>query len=432
MSHYRKYILIGAAILLLSAAPGGASADTPDKDGPPPPGTLLRELSAGSAPVPDLPPASLGAPSPLSAPVDIPFLIEGGHMMIDASINGGPKQTYLFDTGGRIVLTPDAARGLKSTHVRDGMIGGIGPNLTKAAVVRVDQVVVGGITLHHQTVTIAELPNWVVDRGAKPRLAGLIGPELITRRTVTIDYRKQVMTLHPPGQVRPGPNAMVARLGFSVSPEGLGHPSVIAGIGGVEGELIIDTGASGAIYLSESFISTHRPFRPGGKIIRFMSPGGVGGPLTIQAGLGTTFKLGATTFNSLVIAGPASPERSPRIHASGVMGADILARFVVTLDFPSNRVWFEPIPGATPASSWNSVGLILNKPDPSSFEVVDVLPGTSAERAGIQRGDRIVTYGGQPARNLGLRDLSKFRDKAVSVVLSDQRRHDLSPVQILP
>jgi S1-C subfamily serine protease len=120
------------------------------------------------------------------------------------------------------------------------------------------------------------------------------------------------------------------------------------------------------------------------------------------------------------------------MHASGLIGADILARFVVTLDFPSNRVWFEPIPGTTPASNWNSVGLILNKPDPSSFEVIDVLPGTSAERAGIQRGDKIIAYGGQPARNLGLRDLSKFRDKAVNVVLSDQRRHDLAPVQILP
>jgi predicted aspartyl protease len=244
-------------LLVLLAVHTRTLADTPDKDAPPPPGALLQELNGGAA-ASGAAATALGAPSPLSAPVEIPFLIEGGHIMIEASINGAPRQTYLFDTGGRILLTPDAARGLKSTHVRDGMIGGVGPQLTKASMVRVDQVAVGGITLHQQTVTIAELPNWIVDRGTKPRLAGLIGPELITRRTVTIDYRKQIMTLHPPGQVRPGPNAMVARLGFSVSPEGLGHPSVTAGIGGVEGELIIDTGASGAIYLSESFISTHR------------------------------------------------------------------------------------------------------------------------------------------------------------------------------
>ncbi len=375
---------------------------------------------------------TLGAPSPLSAPVEIPFVLEGGHMMIDASINGGPKQTYLFDTGGRILLTPDAARGLKSTHVRDGMVGGIGPNLTKASVVRVDQIAVGGTTLYQQTVTIAELPNWVVDRGAKPRLAGLIGPELITRRTVTIDYRKQVMTLHPPGHVRPGPNAAVARLGFSVSPEGLGHPSISAVVGGVEGELVIDTGASGAIYLSNAFITSHHPFRPGGKIIRFLSPGGVGGELAMQVGVGTTFTLGATTFSSLLMAGPATPEKRSMAPAVGLVGAEILARFVVTLDFPNNRAWFEPIAGTAPLARWNSVGLILNKPAPAHFEVVDVLPGTAAERAGIRRGEKIVSYGGQPARSLGLRDLSRFRDKSVSVVMEDQRRHELSPVQVLP
>jgi hypothetical protein len=294
-------------------------------------------------------------------------------------------------------------------------------------------VAIGDITLDQQLITIAELPNWITDRGAKPRLAGLIGPELITRRTVTIDYRKRVMTLHPPGHVRPGPDASVARLGFSLSAEGPGHPSVIASVDGTEGELIIDTGASGGLFLSEKFISANRPFRQGGKIIRFTSPGGVGGRLNVQVGIGTTFQLGTTVFNSPIVHGPAEPDRSLRqLNASGLIGADILSRFVVTIDFPSNRAWFEPIPGTAPTSVWRSLGLVLDKPDPSSFEVVDILPGTSTERVGIRRGDKIVTFGGQPARSLGIRDLSNFQGKAVSIVTADQRRYDLTPVQVLP
>jgi predicted aspartyl protease len=290
----------GRALLLLVALGTAASADVVDKDAPPPPGTLLQELNSGPA----LSDAAtvLGAPMPLSAPVEIPFQIEGGHMLIEASINGGAKQTFLFDTGGRLVLTPEAAGDLKSLPGRQAMMAGIGPTITKVSIVTVDRL----------TAAIAELPNWIVDRGSKPRLAGLIGPELITRRIVTIDYRKRMMTLHPSGQVRPGPNAIVSRLGFSVSPEGLGHLSVRASIGDVEGEMLIDTGATGGVFLNERFITAHNPFRPGGKTIRFFSPGGVGGLLQMQAGIGTTFRLGTAVFNAPLIHGPVSQNRHHR------------------------------------------------------------------------------------------------------------------------
>ncbi len=428
-------ILLGLAGLLLSALATPTLADTPDKDAPPPPGALLQELNGGrgagasSGNAVDM----LTAPSPLSAPIEIPFLIEGGHMLIEASINGGAKQTYLFDTGGRLVLTPEAAGDLKSLPGRQAMMAGIGPNTTKISIVTIDRVTVGSLTLDRQSAAIADLPNWIVDRGSKPRLAGLIGPELIARRIVTIDYRKRMMTLHPSGQVRPGSNAIVSRLGFSVSPDGLGHPSVRASVGDAEGEMLIDTGATGGLFLNERFITAHNPFRPGGKTIRFFSPGGVGGLLQMQAGVGTTFRLGTTVFDAPLIHGPVSQNRSLRdLNVSGILGGEILSRFVVTLDFPSNRAWFEPIAGAKLNSVWQSVGLMLNKPDPSYFEVIDVLAGTPADRVGIRRGDKIVSYGGQPARNLGLRDLSQFYGKPVSIVMEDRRRHELSPVQILP
>ncbi len=428
----------GVATILLCSFGLGAIAETSDKDAPPPPGALLRELGTGPAgrPALDTAASTLGAPSPINAPIEIPFLLEGGHMLVEASINGGAKQIFLFDTGGRNLLTPDAARNVKSTHIRDGMIGGVGPDLVKATFVRLDRIAVGGLVMEQPTAIVADIPNRIVDRGAKQRLAGLIGPELIARRTVTIDYRKRLITLHPPGQARPAANAFITRLGFSLGPEGLGHPSVTATIGQTDAELVLDTGASGGLFLSEEFINTHRPFRTGSKVIRFLSPGGVGGTLMMQAGIGTTFRLGSETFQSPIIAGPASPGRDFRrsgiAHVSGLIGAQVLSRFIVTLDFPSSRAWFEPFAGPEPVTTWRSVGLVLDKPEPSRLEVIDVLPGTPAERAGIRRGDRIASFGGQPARNLGIRDFGNFQNKTVSIVMEDQRRHELPSVQILP
>jgi hypothetical protein len=125
----RRTTLACAVLAFIVATDVTATAEVPDKDGPPPPGALLRELSGG--PAADASSGSagdmLGMPAALTAPVEIPFLIEGGHMMIEASINGGARQTFLFDTGGRILLTPDAARGLNSTQERQAMVGGVGP-----------------------------------------------------------------------------------------------------------------------------------------------------------------------------------------------------------------------------------------------------------------------------------------------------------------
>jgi C-terminal processing protease CtpA/Prc len=69
-------------------------------------------------------------------------------------------------------------------------------------------------------------------------------------------------------------------------------------------------------------------------------------------------------------------------------------------------------------------GVILDKPDHEAFEVLDVLKGSAAERAGLRRDDRIIEIAGHPARELGYAGTRTRRNLATEPRDSSQSRSD--------
>ena len=213
-------LVLAAGFATLGAKLAGAQARADDL--PPPPGALERELSLG--PVGKATQGATDGGQQLASPIDIPFILEGGHIIVEASIDGNAPRRFVFDTGGSNVITPDIARTLNASVVRTGRVGGIGPKVSHVEIVKVRRITIGAATLDEPIVTVLDLPNTIVDRGSRPRLAGLIGAELLARYAVTIDYTRRILTLHNPG-FRPRSAAFSLPLGFSMSPDGLGHPS---------------------------------------------------------------------------------------------------------------------------------------------------------------------------------------------------------------
>jgi C-terminal processing protease CtpA/Prc len=81
-------------------------------------------------------------------------------------------------------------------------------------------------------------------------------------------------------------------------------------------------------------------------------------------------------------------------------------------------------------------GIFADKPEHEAFKIIDVLPQSAAERAGLRRGDRIVEAGGHPARDLSLSDFRSLDSiparKELAVETDDGRRFTLAITQILP
>ena len=429
------------AIALVLAAGLGTSgarlagAQTKAEDLPPPPGALEQELSLGP----------IGKPSggatdggqQLGSPIDIPFILEGGHIIIEASIDGDAPRPFIFDTGGRNVITPAVPRPPNATLVRTGQAGGIGPKVLHVEIIKVRRITIGAATLDEPTVTVLDLPNTIVDRGSRTRLAGLIGPELLARYAVTIDYGRRILTLRNPG-FRPQSAAFSLPLGFSISPEGLGHPSIKAELDGLAGEFVLDTGAGSQVFVSEQFEREHAPLAKYGKVVTFLAPGGVGGRAIVRLGLGKQLRIGPSTLSPPTVVSPGeanvmNQRGSNLTHTAGIIGAGVLAQFIVTFDRQSGRVYFEPVAGRKLPAVLRDTGMVVDKPEHEYFEVLDAIRGSAADRAGLRRGDRIIEVNGRPARDLSASDVGSLKQAgSLTVRTSDRRLITLAVEQMLP
>ncbi len=411
-------------------SPPPTSKPTSPEDLPPPPGALEHELS--------LPRASKAAPTTdtptvLSSPIEIPFTLEGGHILIEASIDGGEPKPFMFDTGAINIVTPETARTLNAPFVRNARMGGIGPQVSQAQIVKVDRITMGKAVLDHPLVAVMQMRNLIVDRGSRPRLAGLIGANLLSRYAVTIDYQHRTLTLNSPG-FRPHA-AFALPLGYAFSADGMTHPSIKAELDGATGEFVLDTGSSGQVFLSDAFAHAHPSFTLSGKVFNFLAAGGLGGPLPEQFALGKHLQLGAATLAPPAISRPGNGA-SFGLHADGLLGVGVLSQFIVTIDYQSGHAYFEPVAGRTLPSVLHGTGMIIDKPEHEAFEVLDVLRGSGAERAGLRRGERVIEVAGQPARDLSAADIQSLSSfpahRSLPIRTSDQRRLDLAIGQILP
>jgi hypothetical protein len=185
-----------ALVMLTVLGAGSAAAQTRPEDLPPPLAALGRSLETTSGRYPG---AASDADASLSKPIEIPFTIEGGHIVIQASIDGGSPKPFMFDTGARITIMPDVARPMNAAVERTGRAAGIGSKISHIDIIKVGRIAIGAATLEQPTVGVLDMPNIIVDRGSRPRLAGLIGSELLARYAVTIDYSRRLLTLNTPG-----------------------------------------------------------------------------------------------------------------------------------------------------------------------------------------------------------------------------------------
>ncbi|MDR3468300.1 MAG: aspartyl protease family protein [Xanthobacteraceae bacterium] len=434
-----RRVSAAVATALLSLALAGAAGPPPQAgDQPPAPGALERELS--------LPPASRagaaasGGGPPLSNPIEIPFIFEGGHIIVEASIDGTAPRPFMFDTGARITITPEVAHTLNAAVVDTGRVGGIGPKISRVDKIKVGRISIGPATIDGPTVSVLEMPNVLLDRGSRPRLGGLIGSELLARYAVSIDFQRRLLILNSPGY-RPHSAAFSLPLGLVMLPDGLSHPSIAVEVDGAAGDFIIDTGASGQVLVSEKFQQEHRPFAQIAPILRFLSPGGVGGHVNVQMGFGKRLQFGSSTLSPPVVSGVdelrgSTLGRGMASHISGVIGTAILAQFIVTIDYQSVRAYFEPVAGRPLPTALHGTGMILDKPDHEAFEILDILKGSSADRAALRRGDRIVEVAGHPAHDLSTSDVQSLSSApahtSLTIRTSDQRRIDLAIRQTLP
>jgi hypothetical protein len=362
------------------------------------------------------------------------FEIEGGHILLQAMLDGRGPYAFYFDTGAVNLLTPQIAEELGLTVKGGGFAVGFGRAHPLASGTSVSTLKIGDFQVSDQAFEVVELPHYSVDRGNRPKLAGYIGGNVVQQFVVHVDFDKRTIGFLPAaGFTYSGdgtPIDLSLSLGWSRHDQFRERPFLPVTLDGAAVNLLLDTGAGGeAVVFPGTELAAALRAKPAARL-RVLSPGGIGGPVPMDMMRVSGLAIGNLPIESDPVVDVAVDALgyTPRKSEIGVLGLYALAHFNLTIDYAHNRIYLEPRHRPAPAGKgpgyWGT-GLELTKDTQDRFAVMGVIAGSPAEKAGVSAGDEILSVNGRPASDLALFDYRAIeggKEPSLAIVLGPENR----------
>ncbi len=360
--------------------------------------------------------------------LEVPFTTEGGAIVLTVTLNGlGPYYFYL-DTGASNLMTPEVAEALHVRQLAAGAISGFGPDRPEVTRATVASVQFGGVYLANQDFKVLQFPLHIVDRGNRPRLAGLIGGDFLKDFVAQIDFDRHVVRFFPKDTFTYSGTGRPLDLTFfkAMSPEGerWQRPEASATVDGKASTLFFDTGSGGSVIFFPGTARAGELLAKPGDRLHVISAGGIGGRV----------KMDMIRVNGLELAGiPSAAGDTPIIEVVtnnsgvkahgdmvGALGMALLRQFNLTIDYPRNKVYLEPrgsLPRRDKSLPVRGTGLELSKDAHDRFTVIGVISGSPAEKAGIVAGDEIFSVNDKPVTDMAQFDYGPIERSELPVTI---------------
>jgi hypothetical protein len=382
--------------------------------------------------VPDPPSADFSIAGGAAA-TTVPFDLVNNHIYVKVWINDRGPFSLLCDTGGANVMTPELARtlGLRPEGRFQGQ--GVGEKSEDVSAVKVAKLRIGEASLADQVFMVFPIRSFERVEGV-PEL-GLIGYEVFKRFVVRIDYQRRELTLHLPERYRPSGKGAVVPFRFAGT-----IPQVDGEIDGIKGSFDIDTGSRVSLDLLGPFVEENHlvdKYRPQ---VEGVTGWGVGGPARSRVTRAHLLRLGGVEIREPITELSLQKKGAfSNRYVAGNVGAGVLKRFTLTLDYGRQQITFERNANFDARDTFDRAGMWLNGAA-EGFEVVDVFRGSPAAQAGLSTGDRILEIDGRKASAIALPDLrDRFRRDAPGTKVSllvrtrkAQRHVDLVLRELVP
>ena len=330
-----------------------------------------------------------------SGPAHIPFAYESRHVWLEVAVNDGPPESFLLDTGASITVIDSAyaaRRGIKG----QGQIGVTGAGASGgAAFSELDSLAVrapdgSGVAIGKQKVAVLSLNPHLEAFFWRP-LAGVLGYDFISRFVMTVDYDHHLLILNDPK-------------GFHYAGAGTGLPMTMSGnipvvrakVDGLyEGAFRLDVGSGSTVDLHSPFVKQHGLMDKVGKTIDVVG-GGFGGTFTSTLCRMKRFELGPYAWSDpIVVLSQTTTGGLASEDYAGNIGNHLLERFACTFDYEHRMVYLEPGKRVDQRDRFTLAGFQLAKLG-GEFRAMQVLPGSAADKAGLQAGDRVLAIDGRP------------------------------------
>lgn len=336
--------------------------------------------------------------------VELNFEMVGNRIYLPAKLNGRTLSA-IFDTGaGASAVDLALADELKIPGDQKIQAGGVG-----AASVTGRMLTGATLDLGDKTHSVNyAIPFSSLNSSEGRKLELILGYDFINKYVFEIDYLGKKMRVHAAGTKIEDPGTEIPIRIVN------GHPHIRAKLtlGGQthDVEAMIDSGAT--IGGLTGRFTKSVPIPSGVKTTTSTTiGGGVGGFVT-----GRFLRIDTVNLGGLQVKNPVASVNESTGGANGtnaaydfLLGAEILKRFTFTIDYPNRKVYLKPNAdfGKPFDSDKTGLRLVAGGPELREYSVVGLMPGSSAEVAGLVKGDKLVAVDGMGAAS---KSLHEWRD----------------------
>jgi hypothetical protein len=342
------------------------------------------------------------------SPTTVPIQLNNNHIFLHVMLDGKGPYTFIFDTGGTYIVTPQVAAALGAQSTGGAQIQGVGASSESVRFTHIDTLQIGNATIANQDFLVLPInEGFGVAEGAT--IDGMIGYEVAARFLTTIDYGDRTLTLAMPGTQQPTGTPVSFFFGSTI-------PMVPVTVNGVQADAELDTGNRGTFELFSPFLATHSALAALERTADGVSGFGVGGPSFAKLGrsnltVGPFALNGVVTEFSTQTNGATADPFSPANIGGGVWN-----RFTLTLDYPHQRIFLQPNASYGTPFTYDRSGLFVIDYR-GGVIVLDARPGTPAALAGLKKGDVILSVNGSPSSSMTLLQIRALFTQAAGTAI---------------
>jgi len=351
--------------------------------------------------------------NPNKKSLTINFKSSNNLIIIPVAINNSDTLNFILDTGVRspIITELPFVNKLNLNFLQPISIQGLGEGEQLTAYRSgSNRISLEGLVAYDQEIIMVINENFQISHILGIPVHGLIGFNLFKDYVVRIDYTEHKITLTKPEAFVYKERERDIVLPITIEQ---GKPFVNTSIvtdknEDVRVKLLVDTGASDAIWLSTT--SDKRISLPENHIETFLGRG-LSGDLYGKKGRIGAIWVGPLVLYEPIVAFPDNDVVDQLIGTNdrnGTLGAEILRRFYLTLDYPGKRLILRPNGDLKDEFNYNMSGLEVTNPMPGLpiFLVSNIQKNSPAYYAGILENDQIVSLNSTNNKSLTLNDIN--------------------------
>lgn len=350
--------------------------------------------------------------NPRSKTVTIDFKTASNLIIIPVSINDSDTLNFILDTGVRFPIITELpyVNKLNLNYMQPVPIKGLGEGESLIAYRSGNNTMrIEGLASYDQEIHMVIDEHFQISQILGLPVHGLIGFDLFKDFVAEIDYSANKLTLVKPKYYKERVNNkdIVMPLHFEHNKPYVRTTIMTDKNESVPVKLLVDTGASDAIWLSTS--SDDRINIPENHIETFLGRG-LSGDLYGKKGRIGGIWVGPLVLYEPIVAFPEAElvDRIISDDRNGTLGAEILRRFYVTIDYPNRQIKLRPTNKVKEEFNYNMSGLDISNPFPGMpvFTIDKVRKDSPAFYAGLMEHDQILSVNKTNHRMLSLNDIN--------------------------